>query len=81
MKSRRRSLATACCAARSEPSRRSVYSRTIHGAAITPATVTAASATRAIVVTALVASSSSRSRCSTKTGTNVAESTPPRSSS
>jgi hypothetical protein len=51
------------------------------GAARIPATVRATRTTAATVTTAEVASSSPASRWRTKTGTSVAESTPPSRSS
>ena len=56
-------------------------SRKISGAAITAAAVTAARAITDTLTTALVASSSSSSSCAVNSGTSVADSTPPMSSS
>ena len=59
----------------------SVYSPKISGAAATATAVTAARATRVVVMTTFVDSSSSRSTNDVNSGTSVADSTPPMSSS
>ena len=81
MNRRSSDVASSCCAATFAPCTLSVYRSTIHGAATTPTTVIAASATIATVKIALAASSSRVSKCLTNSGTSVAVSTPPSSSS
>ena len=72
---------TCSCAVRWVPLVSSAYSRAISGANNIAIAVRTVSTDIATVKSAAVAWSSRFSRCSTKSGTRVAESTPPRISS